>query len=400
MSKFFFFLSCLFFPLFLSAEKKSVLLVVGTRPEAIKMIPVYESLKKENIPVSILSTGQHMELVDEIFSLFQITPDFSFHIMKAGQDLSYITEETLHRMTPLLQTLRPSLVIVQGDTTSAMSAALAAFYAKIPVAHVEAGLRTHNIYAPFPEEMNRHLISKIASLHFTPTNLSTNNLKSEGILEKTIYQTGNTVVDALYLVKKKIETGQIEPAEKIQLLVESCRKKTQKILLFTAHRRESICGGLEVAISALYDYLKERPDFFLFYPVHPNPAIKEILEKTHLSSLPNVFISSPLSYTDLIYLLLSANGVLTDSGGIQEEAVSLNKLTLVLRNETDRPEGLQKGMARLVGTNPDLIKKGLDDVSKTLASNPLSPSSSPYGDGKAAEKITSIIQSFLNEPKS
>lgn len=401
MSKIFFLFYVFLFPFTLLAEKNSVLLVVGTRPEAIKMIPVYECLKRENIPVSILSTGQHLELVNEIFSFFQIQPEFSFNIMKKGQDLSYITEEILHQMKPLLQNLQPALVVVQGDTTSAMAAALSAFYTKIPVAHIEAGLRTHNIYAPFPEEMNRQLISKIASLHFAPTAFSKNNLKLEGIADKKIYQTGNTVVDALYLVKRKIEKGEIVPSKEIQLLVENAQKNCQNLLLFTAHRRESIQGGgLEEAMSALYEYLKEHKDFFLFYPVHPNPVIKEIINKTSLSSLPNVFISPPLCYPDLVYVLLSAQGVLTDSGGIQEEAVSLKKMTLVLRNETDRPEGLQDGYARLVGTNALFIKKGLEDIQASLLSTETSLTPSPYGEGDAAEKITYFIQSFLNELKT
>lgn len=377
------------------AENGPVLLIIGTRPEAIKVIPVYEALKKVEVPVEICSTGQHIDLVNEIFALLKIVPEYSFNIMKPGQDLCYIAVQTLAKTTELIKKLNPSLVVVQGDTSSAMAAGLAAFYCKVPVAHVEAGLRTKNIYAPFPEEMNRQMIGRIASLHFTPTALATKNLLEEGTALEQIYETGNTVVDALYLVRDKIINKEILPSEKVYTLVEELKEKKQKIFLLTAHRRESIEGGMEEAMNTIYTFLQAHPDVSVIFPVHPNPKIAEILDKTKLSSLPNMKLLPPVPYNDLVYLLLSSKGVLTDSGGIQEEAVSLKKPTLVLRNETDRPEGLAGGIARLVGTDAELIEKGFSDI-LALPTDPFdSNTPSPYGDGLAADRIARIIKLYL-----
>lgn len=382
-------------PLFLQAEFGPVMVIIGTRPEAIKMIPVYEALKKEKVPVLLCCTGQHVDLVNEIFALFKIEPDYSLNIMKHGQNLSYITESILNKTTALFQKLSPSLVVVQGDTTTAMSAALSAYYCKIPVAHVEAGLRTYNIYAPFPEEVNRQLISRIATLHFSPTALASDRLQAEGIPKENIYETGNTVVDTLYMMKNKINAGLISPSKEIRHMVEEIKKKKQFFFLLTAHRRESFDGGLENIMDTLYNYLMLHPNLIILYPVHPNPIIREIIEKTKLKLLSNMRLFSPLSYHDLVYLLLECDAVLTDSGGIQEEAISLNKPTLVLRNETDRPEGLEDGIARLVGTDPVLIVEGIDAI-LTSSKKPINtPSCSPYGDGHASDRIAQIIKSFL-----
>jgi UDP-N-acetylglucosamine 2-epimerase (non-hydrolysing) len=376
--------------------KKPIVLMIGTRPEVIKMIPVYKALKEANLPVLLCSSGQHLDIVDEALLIFKEKLDYNFGIMKPKQDLVYITNSVLEKTTDFLKETQPSLVIVQGDTTTAMAAALASFYCKIPVAHVEAGLRTKNIYAPFPEEMNRQLISKIASLHFSPTVESTLQLESEGIPKDKIYNTGNTVVDALFFIKNQIETGEIEPSSHIQKLVKELNQNGQIPLLFTIHRRESLDGGIEEAMHTLYEYLSTHPKVSILYPAHPNPLIKEIIQKTKLDTLPNLNVLEPLPYHDLIYILLNCRGVLTDSGGIQEEAISLNKFTLILRNETDRPECLSSGFAYLVGTQPELIRQGLDKIFESdIKENP-SLGVSPYGDGLAAKRIVEIIKKFLN----
>lgn len=394
MKKLFIAIQLIFLFTTLTANERPVLLIIGTRPEAIKVLPVYHALKKINIPTELCCTGQHIDMVNEILDLLHITPDYAFNIMKPGQDLAYVTEATLNKTSALLKTLNPSLVLVQGDTTSAMSAALAAYYNKIPVGHIEAGLRTHNIYAPFPEEMNRQIIGRVASFHFTPTSLSSQNLKEENIAPDTIYETGNTVVDALYMVRDKIENKEITPSRLVSTTVQDLKNQKKPFFLLTAHRRESLESGMEEAMTAIYNFLLVHPEIAVIYPVHPNPKITAILKKTLLTTLPNVLLFPPLPYNDLVYLLLECKGVLTDSGGIQEEAVSLNKPTLVLRNETDRPEGLVGGITRLVGTNPQLITEGF----QALVDQPEAPSTkglSPYGDGHASERIAEIIKLYL-----
>lgn len=383
------------FPFLLAADSGPVLLIVGTRPEAIKVIPVYEALKKEKINVQICFTGQHKELVEEIFSLLNITPNYNFNIMKPAQDLAYVTTATIQKTSELIANVKPSLLLVQGDTTSAMASALAAFYHQIPIGHIEAGLRTRNMYGPFPEEMNRQIIGRIATLHFTPTALATQNLIQEGILPDNIHQTGNTVVDALYLVRDKIEKQEILPSAKISLLITKLSEEKQKIFLLTMHRRESIQSGMEDAMMCIYSFLKKHPEVSVIYPVHPNPKIKLLIEKTKLETLSNLILLQPLPYNDLVYLMMNCKGVLTDSGGIQEEAVSLKRPTLVLRNETDRPEGLVGGLARLVGTDSTLIQTNFEDI---LTMQPINEeSSSPYGDGKASQRIAQILKNFLNQ---
>ncbi len=381
-------------PFLLIAETGPVLLVIGTRPEGIKVIPVYEALKKDKIPVEICFTGQHKELVEEIFTLLKINPEHSFHIMKPGQNLTYVTAATIEKTSELIEKIHPSIVVVQGDTTSAMAAAMAAYYHQIPVGHIEAGLRTHNIYGPFPEEMNRQIIGRIATLHFTPTSLASQNLLKEGISKDNIHETGNTVVDALYLVKGKIEMKEVPISEKVISLVENMIAEKHKFFLLTMHRRESIQSGMEEAMGSIYAFLKDHTQVSVIYPVHPNPKIMSIIQKTKLDTLPNLVILPPLPYNDMVYLLMQSAGVLTDSGGIQEEAISLKKPTLVLRNETDRPEGLKAGIAKLVGTNPTLIKTSLEDLIKAPLLNDNEPS--PYGDGKASQRISLIIKNFLN----
>lgn len=417
-----FFLVCTFWMTAQELEKP-IVLVIGTRPEVIKIMPIYYALKDANLPVLLCSTGQHMELVDEVLSVFNVKLDYNFAIMKPKQDLVYITTSVLEKTTDFFKTIQPSLVVVQGDTTTAMAAALASFYCKIPVAHVEAGLRTQNIYAPFPEEMNRQIISKIASLHFSPTAESSLQLESEGISKDKIFHTGNTIVDSLIFIKNQIETGKIEPSLHIKESINELKDNGQSILLFTIHRRESLDTGIEEVMLTLHEYLSTHPSVSVLYPAHPNPLIRDCIKKTKLDALPNLILLDPLPYNDLIYILLNSKGVLTDSGGIQEEAISLNKFTLVLRNETDRPEGLKTGCSLLVGTERERVWRGIEkiftyDKQKVTQVDSLSVDCShsmqveenreqilqqehqiihsPYGDGLASNRIVEIIKNFLN----
>ena len=328
-----------------------VLIIIGTRPEGIKMIPVYHALQKASIPTVICSTGQHADLLDDVFNIFQTEPTIRLNIMRPGQDLFYITTSVLTKMKEVLDSVKPSLVLVQGDTTSAMVAALAAFYLKIPVGHVEAGLRTGNMYGPFPEEINRKLISSLATYHFAPTKMAQENLIQENIDKKSIFLTGNTIVDALTIIQGKIHNNTIAVSDTIKTMVSNANLQGKTIMLLTAHRRESFDGGLSNIFLAIKQALEAHPNLFLIiYPMHPNPAIKEVVEKSCLSQSSRIAITSPLSYSDLVYVLEQSNFVATDSGGIQEEATSLGKPVIVLRNETDRMEGVNEGYAYLAGT--------------------------------------------------
>lgn len=375
-----------------------LLIMIGTRPEAIKLLPLYIALRKEQLPVQICSTGQHTDLVEEIYPLFGIEPSFELKVMKERQDLFYLTQILLEKTKQLFQEVRPSLVIVQGDTTSAFVSALSAFYLKIPVVHVEAGLRTYDRYAPFPEEMNRQLISKIAVLHFAPTLIAEAALKAEGISADSIFLTGNTGIDALFFIKNRLSRQEISPSPSLKDRLDSLKKEGKKVFLLTAHRRESLEEGLTNCLTAIKDFLLLHPDLAIIYPVHPNPVIQQIIEKVGLKKLENLFLLPAIPYQDLIYLVLETDAILTDSGGIQEEAISLRKPTLVLRNETDRPEGLEVGIAKLVGTDPFLIQKGMEEILQGL----YTPSSSktgfeklPYGDGTASPKIAKILKDYI-----
>ena len=371
-----------------------VLLVIGTRPEGIKMMPVYQALQKLNIPTLLCSTDQHAELLkDDVLKIFNIKPDISFNIMKPGQDLFYITTSVLEKMKETLQTLQPSMVVVQGDTTTAMAAALAAFYLKIPIGHIEAGLRTGNKYGPFPEEINRTIIDILADFHFAPTDHSAHSLLEQGIKKENIYVTGNTVVDALYFIRASNHTNR-NYSFPIQQVISEAKKNNKKLLLLTAHRRESFNGGLLEIFSAIKEILLLHPELFIIYPIHPNPSIKKALQESTLDTMPNIFITNPLEYTDLVYLLDAIDMVATDSGGIQEEAVSLGKPVLILRNETDRPEGVNAGLARLVGTNREII---IREISLLMTQTPHFDTTTVYGDGTAGVKIATIIKKFLKK---
>ena len=372
-----------------------VLLIVGTRPEAIKMAPIYQELKKQGIPTLLCSTGQHAELLDGVFSLFEIKPDIDLKIMKPGQDLFYVTQSVLTGIEALIADTHPSLVVVQGDTTSAMVAALATFYHKIPIAHVEAGLRSGNIQAPFPEEMNRKLISMISTYHFAPTKQAALNLLRDGVKPVNIFCTGNTVVDALLQIKDAIHDNRLIPSVFLQEEIKIARKSGRRILLLTAHRRESFGEGLNQIFSSIKHALIAYPNLHVIYIKHPNPSIQRALDYSELEYEQNLSIFSNLTYHDMIYLMSNVDGIATDSGGIQEEGAALGKPVLILRSETDRPEVVDTGGAKLVGTDPEKIAKALEAFMKNTQLT--ATDQNIYGDGSASVQIVEIIKKALEE---
>lgn len=375
----------------------SILLVVGTRPEGIKMIPLYHALKKAHLPVLLCSTNQHHELLQEVFTIFDVRPDIEFSIMKPGQDLFHITTATLENIKSVLIKHSPSWVVVQGDTTTAMAAALSAFYLRIPVAHLEAGLRTNSIQFPFPEEFNRRTISTLASIHFAPTALAASNLLAEQIDRSSVMVTGNTVVDALYLMREKFKKNELIVEQRLKELVAQKKVKFEQLVLVTAHRRESFSGGIVNIASAVKKMAGERRDILFFYPYHPNPAVLRALEQVDLTQSENIVLCKPLSYANLVYLLLEVDWVATDSGGICEEAVSLGKPVLILRNETERMEAVLNGNAKLVGIDYDQVLNHMRvqaDAGHTKPTN-----NTIYGDGTACEKIVNIFQEIFANKK-
>lgn len=375
---------------------KPIVLIIGTRPEGIKMIPLYFVLKRVKLPVVICSTTQHNELLSEVFNLFEITPDFELDIMRSGQDLFHVTSLVLERTKKVFRAIDPSLVMVQGDTTSTMAASLAAFYLHIPVAHVEAGLRTPSIQYPFPEELNRRIASLIATLHFAPTAHAEGNLLAERIDRSRVFNTGNTVVDALRIMKNKIEHDETFISESIRAVVQRCKQKNQQLVLLTAHRRESFASGIKNILTAVKNCVEKRSDLCFFYPYHPNPQVLKVIEEVNLKSSGSIVLSKPISYKDLVYVLLHADWVATDSGGICEEAVSLQKQVLILRNETERMEGVWGGLAYLVGTETSNIVEHMLKVANMTKKESTS-TQSIFGDGYAAEKIVAVVKSWLSQ---
>lgn len=366
-----------------------IIVMIGTRPEGIKMLPIYFALKKNNLPVLICSSTQHTSLLDEVFELFKVKPDFELSIMQHDQDLFHITTAVLERTKQLFKTVNPSLVLVQGDTTTTMAAALSAFYLKIPIGHVEAGLRTYDSYNPYPEEANRRMVASVSNFHFAPTPQATAHLFAEGINHDEIFCTGNTVVDALRIMRQKIAENEIKIDQNICSLINRCKQEQKKIVLVTAHRRESFNGGIDSILQSVHYLASTNPDIFFVYPYHPNPAIKKVLETVKLQELNNVYVSTPLAYKELIYILMHADLVATDSGGIQEEAISLGKHVLVLREKTERMEGIWAGYAKLVGTNKkNIISNFQEMINTTCIKRP----STIYGDGYAADTIVEIIK--------
>lgn len=377
---------------------KKVMLVFGTRPEAIKMCPLVKEFQKHPIEFKtiVCVTGQHREMLDQVLQIFEIQPDYDLNIMKQGQDLYDVTARVLLGMRDVLKEVQPDVVLVHGDTTTSTSAALAAFYQQIPVGHVEAGLRTHNIYSPWPEEMNRQITGRIATYHFSPTPLSKQNLLTEGVREEMITVTGNTVIDALYMVVDQIKRNKQLDIELANLLKRSgydiARLSTgKKMVLITGHRRENFGEGFISMCTAIKDLTQKYPDVDFVYPMHLNPNVRKPIHEVfgeNLTNLGNMFFIEPLQYLEFVYLMEKSTIVLTDSGGIQEEAPGLGKPVLVMRDTTERPEALSAGTVKLVGTDYNKI---VDEVSLLLNDKDqyekMSKAVNPYGDGKACERI-------------
>ena len=381
---------------------KKVMLVFGTRPEAIKMAPLVKEFQKypDDFETIVCVTGQHREMLDQVLRIFDIKPDYDLNIMKQGQDLYDITARVLTGMRDVLLGCKPDVVLVHGDTTTSTAAALAAFYQQIPVGHVEAGLRTHNIYSPWPEEMNRQLTGRIATYNFAPTSLSERNLKEEKAYGH-IYVTGNTVIDALHLVVDKLKNNIELAKEQIKVLAEAGYDVTRldngkKLVLITGHRRENFGEGFINMVTAIRDLIEKYPQVDFVYPMHLNPNVRKPIHEVfgeNLNDLGNMFFIEPLQYLEFVYLMEKSTIVLTDSGGIQEEAPGLGKPVLVMRDTTERPEALESGTVHLVGTCHDLIIK---EVSTLLDSKEayekMSKAVNPYGDGKACSRIVSILK--------
>ena len=412
---------------------KKIMLVFGTRPEAIKMAPLVKTFAQfpETFKTIVCVTGQHREMLDQVLHIFDITPDYDLNIMKQGQDLYDVTSRVLLGMRDVLREAQPDVVLVHGDTTTSTAAALAAFYQQIPVGHVEAGLRTHNIYSPWPEEMNRQITSRIATYNFSPTPLSRQNLLEEKVNEQNITVTGNTVIDALYWVVGKIKCDENLSAElksvlaeagydidrlgnnknsdggnNCQLSIVNCQLKSRRLVLITGHRRENFGDGFIQMCTAIRDLVEKYPDVDFVYPMHLNPNVRKPIQEVFVDldklslgegwgEAGNMFFIEPLEYLSFVYLMEKSTLVLTDSGGIQEEAPGLGKPVLVMRDTTERPEALEAGTVKLVGTNHDKIvtevSRLLDDAAYYDA---MSKAVNPYGDGKACERIVNFIKAI------
>ena len=377
-----------------------MMLVFGTRPEAIKMSPLVKEFQKypEKFETIVCVTGQHREMLDQVLRIFDIQPDYDLNIMKQGQDLYDVTARVLTGMRDVLKETRPDIVLVHGDTTTSTAAALAAFYQQIPVGHIEAGLRTHNIYSPWPEEVNRQITGRIATYHFAPTSLSKDNLLQEGISGEQIIVTGNTVIDALYMVVEKIKNDGILSCELEKVLKASGYDISRlsdgrKLVLITGHRRENFGDGFISMCKAIKSLSEKYPEVDFVYPMHLNPNVrKSIHEVFGESQRANLFFIEPLEYLSFVYLMEKSAIVLTDSGGIQEEAPGLGKPVLVMRDTTERPEALEAGTVKLVGTDYDKI---VNEVSGLLDSQEyyekMSKAINPYGDGKACSRIVKAL---------
>jgi UDP-N-acetylglucosamine 2-epimerase (non-hydrolysing) len=377
---------------------KKIMLVFGTRPEAIKMAPLVKEFQKypENFKTIVCVTGQHREMLDQVLHLFNITPDYDLNIMKQGQDLYDVTARVLTGMRDVLKEVQPDIVLVHGDTTTSTATAFAAFYQQIPVGHVEAGLRTHNIYSPWPEEINRQITGRIATYHFSPTPLSRQNLLEEGLKESAILVTGNTVIDALYMVVDKIKKDKVLAKELEDTLILSGYdvnrlSNGKKLVLITGHRRENFGDGFISMCSAIKALNQKYMDVDFVYPMHLNPNVRKSIHEVFgedLTNLGNMFFIEPLEYLAFVYLMEKSSIVLTDSGGIQEEAPGLGKPVLVMRDTTERPEALEAGTVKLVGTNYDKI---IEEVSLLLDNEDyyrqMSTAVNPYGDGLACSRI-------------
>ena len=381
---------------------KTILLVFGTRPEAIKMAPLVKKLQREpeRFKTVVAVTGQHRQMLDQVLRIFDIVPDYDLNIMQANQDLYDVTSRVLVGMRDVLKEVQPDVVLVHGDTTTSTAAALAAFYQQIPVGHVEAGLRTGNIYSPWPEEMNRLMTGRIATYHFAPTPLAKSNLMRENVSEERILVTGNTVIDALYMVVEKIKNEAALQSQLRGVLKDAGYDTTRldgsrRLVLITGHRRENFGGGFISMCTAIRDLAAKYPEADFVYPMHLNPNVRRPIHKVFgedLSVHANLFFIEPLEYLSFVYLMEQSTIVLTDSGGIQEEAPGLGKPVLVMRDTTERPEALESGTVHLVGTNYDKI---VNEVSTLLddaeAYWKMSQAVNPYGDGLACGRITEFL---------
>ena len=379
---------------------KKVMLLFGTRPEAIKMCPLVKDFQKrsDEMETIVCVTGQHREMLDQVLKIFDVKPDIDLNIMKQGQDLTDVTVRILSGMRDVFKTSKPDVVLVHGDTSTSTAAALAAFYAQIPVGHVEAGLRTRNIYSPWPEEMNRQITGRIATYNFSPTPLSAENLREEKV-QGNIYVTGNTVIDALHMVVEKLKSDEALAREQDKVLLEagydvSRLANGKKLVLITGHRRENFGDGFIRMVTAMKDLSEKYTDVDFVYPMHLNPNVRKPIHEVFGEDLtrPNFFFIEPLQYLEFVHLMSKSTIVLTDSGGIQEEAPGLGKPVLVMRDTTERPEALKSGTVHLVGTDYDKI---MTEVS-TLLDDPeayarMSQAVNPYGDGQACPRIVEIL---------
>lgn len=381
---------------------KKILLTFGTRPEAIKMAPLILELKKhsDKIETIVCVTGQHREMLDQVLSIFKIKPDYDLNIMKKGQDLYDITSNVLLGLRDVFKQTQPDLVLVHGDTTTSMTAALAAYYQQIPVGHIEAGLRTNNIYSPWPEEINRQLIGRISNYNFAPTPNSSTNLIKEGVKEASIYITGNTVIDSLFWVVNKIKSDEllnIKLKEEIRTFGYDIDRlqKNRRMVLITGHRRENLGEGFIHIAQAIQELSTQFPNVDFVYPMHLNPNVRKSIYEVlgnDLSHFSNMFFIEPLEYLSFIYMMEKADIVLTDSGGIQEEAPSLKKPVLVMRNTTERPEAVEAGTVILIGTDKEKIVYNVNKLLKDKTHyQQMAKAINPYGDGKACERIANIL---------
>ena len=379
---------------------KTIMLVFGTRPEAIKMCPLVKEFQKhsDEFKTVVCVTGQHREMLDQVLTIFDVKPDFDLNIMKQGQDLYDVTARVLTGLRDVFKECKPDVVLVHGDTTTSTAAAFAAFYQQIPVGHVEAGLRTHNIYSPWPEEMNRQITGRIATYNFSPTPLSEKNLMEEKVHGK-IYVTGNTVIDALHMVVDKLKNDKALAKEQVEILAKAGYDVTRlkdgkRLVLITGHRRENFGDGFIRMVTAMKDLSGKYPDVDFVYPMHLNPNVRKPIHEVFGEDLtrPNFFFIEPLQYLEFVYLMEKSTIVLTDSGGIQEEAPGLGKPVLVMRDTTERPEALSSGTVHLVGTDYDKI---MNEVSTLLddatAYETMSKAVNPYGDGQACRRITDVL---------
>ena len=391
--------------------KKKIVIVVGTRPEVIKMAPVVFALREsETLEPVLLSTGQHREMLDQALAAFDLTPDFDLGLMQPGQTLPGLTSRAIEAVTKFIEEQEPDAILVQGDTSTVLAGAMAAFFANVPVGHIEAGLRTGNMRSPFPEEMNRRLTSPLAKWHFCPTSGSKDNLVNEAIAESDIYVTGNTVVDSLLWIREKQESAGVQSAEVAKRLEipqafagrylqtsttpasTSTEDEVHDFILVTGHRRESFGGGFENMCNAIDELTKRHPGVGILYPVHLNPLVQEPVNRI-LGNNPAVQLCSPAGYEDFVWLMNQAKFILSDSGGVQEEAPSLGKPVLVMRETTERPEGVTAGTCRLVGTDPDkILSESAILLSDPSAYAERSSLKNPYGDGTAAKAIVRVLE--------